>query len=130
MNFKPVVVASFETSVEAHLARTKLESEGIPCYLTDENIVTMNWLYTQAVGGIRLITDEHNAEQALKILKSMNVGTSSAENICPRCGAQMHITLASFLLNILGVIISCGLIIILAKKPLLHYRCSNCKYSA
>ena len=130
MSFKPIAVASFGTSAEAHLARTKLEAEGIPCYLTDENIVNANWLYAQAVGGIRLITDEKNAEQATEILKDMNIGATESGNRCPRCGTRMHATLASSLLNALVLIVSLGFSIILSKKSLVRYRCGNCGYVA
>ena len=128
MTFKPIAVASFGTSAEAHLARTKLEAEGIPCYLTDENIVNANWLYAQAVGGIRLMTDESRAEEAAKVLRGMNIGAAEPEHVCSRCGTRMHATLASSLLNALVLIVSLGLSIILFKKSLIRYRCGNCGY--
>jgi hypothetical protein len=39
---------------EAMVGRTILESAGLFCYLRDENVVRLDWAYSNAVGGIRL----------------------------------------------------------------------------
>ncbi len=53
---------------EAHLVRTKLESEGIPCQLLNEYTVTMDWFYANAVGGIKLIVPQAHYEKAINVL--------------------------------------------------------------
>jgi rubredoxin len=47
-------VAVFTTAIAAHAARTKLESEGIECFVADENLVGANPLYSNAVGGVKV----------------------------------------------------------------------------
>ncbi len=91
-----VTIATFSMAVEADLARAKLESEGIECFLADEHTVTVNWLYSQAVGGVKLQVRESDAQRALEILKGSPTLTENAENHeaentdqenvrCPRC---------------------------------------------
>ena len=47
-------VATFSFPHEAHIARAKLESEGIPALVADEHTINMQWLYSNALGGVRL----------------------------------------------------------------------------
>lgn len=55
-----IAIYTFENSVEAHLLKSKLESEDIPCFLFDENISTVMPLYSLATGGIKLkVRQEH-----------------------------------------------------------------------
>lgn len=55
------------TSFEAQIIRTHLESEGIPCAVTDEN---MNSIYGGAVGAFspRVLVREEDLEKARAIL--------------------------------------------------------------
>ena len=63
-----ITVATFDTLPDAHIAMGRLQSEGIPCRLADEHLVQMDWLYSIAVGGIKLQVQPHNAERAARIL--------------------------------------------------------------
>src|SRR6478609_8075277 len=49
-----VTVATFGESAAAHVARLKLENEGIPVFIADENIGVALWHYSIATGGIKL----------------------------------------------------------------------------
>ena len=64
-----VTIATFEYYQFAHLAKTKLESEGINCCINDEYTASMNWLYVNAIGGIKLQVLSSDAEKALTVLK-------------------------------------------------------------
>lgn len=61
-------MATFGQFVEAHLARTQLEEAGIVCQLADEQLVAVDWLYAQAVGGVRLQVDAKDAKRAKALL--------------------------------------------------------------
>ena len=65
---KFITVATFDTSPEAHIAMGRLQAEGIDCHLADEHLVQTDWLYSIAVGGIKLQVLPENAEKALQIL--------------------------------------------------------------
>jgi len=62
------IIATFSHPFEAHLAKGKLESEGVEAFIADENIVGINWLYSNLVGGVKLKVWEEDREEALKIL--------------------------------------------------------------
>lgn len=63
-----VVIKAFQEPLEANLARMRLEAEGIPCFLADENIVGIQPFYNLPVGGIKLTVREADAERAEAIL--------------------------------------------------------------
>jgi hypothetical protein len=52
----------------AHIIRTKLEDNGIPCFIADDNIISANPIYNNAVGGIKLKIFEHDLERCREIL--------------------------------------------------------------
>lgn len=61
-------VASFSFPHEAHIARAKLESEGIPVALADEHTVSMQWFYSNAIGGVKVQVPPSCAQRAIEIL--------------------------------------------------------------
>jgi tetratricopeptide (TPR) repeat protein len=65
-------VARFSFPVEAYLARTRLEWAGIPAFVADDRTVMANWLYSNAIGGVRLRVRECDVETAREILSSMD----------------------------------------------------------
>jgi hypothetical protein len=54
--------------VDAHIAMGRLQAEGINCWLADQHLVQTDWLYSPAVGGIKLQVDDEFADEARKIL--------------------------------------------------------------
>src|SRR4030042_4972559 len=54
---------------EAYIYKTKLEFEGIKCCIADEYIVIMNWLYSTAVGGVKVKVKESDVDNAIKLLR-------------------------------------------------------------
>jgi hypothetical protein len=65
-------LASFSQPVEAHLLRLRLENEGITAYLRDEHLVTFDWLYSNAVGGVKVDVADEDYERALEVLESVD----------------------------------------------------------
>lgn len=64
-----VIIARFDTQIDAWLARGKLEAEGIETWIEDENLVQTDWLYSIAVGGIKLLVNQQQAELAITVLQ-------------------------------------------------------------
>src|SRR5687768_1591628 len=64
------VIARFTSLGEAESARSALEAAGIGVVLGDENTVSMNWMYSQAIGGVKLLVHDEDRDQALAILAS------------------------------------------------------------
>ncbi len=63
-----ITIARYSLAIEAHIARAKLESEGIPAFVADEHTITADWLYSNAMGGVRLQVPDAFVEQARTIL--------------------------------------------------------------
>jgi hypothetical protein len=61
-------VATYTFPYEAQIARARLDSEGIPAFVADEQTINMQWLYSNAMGGVRLQVPLVYAEEALEIL--------------------------------------------------------------
>jgi hypothetical protein len=82
-------VSTFSKPEEAHLLRSRLEAAGIPAFVRDELTIQMNWLYSTALGGVRVeVADEH-LEAAREITALPTVNDSREETLlCPRCGSS------------------------------------------
>ncbi len=64
------IVESFATPEQAHIARSALESAGIECFVANENIVSVDFFWSQAVGGVQLHVREADAIRAREILST------------------------------------------------------------
>lgn len=53
---------------QAFVEKSVLDDAGIECFLQDDNVVRMDWLWSNAMGGIKLLVREKDAEEALKLL--------------------------------------------------------------
>ena len=67
---KLVTIATFDNMPEAHIAMGRLKAEGIPCSLADENLVQTDWLYSIAIGGIKLQVEPAYEPRAREILET------------------------------------------------------------
>jgi hypothetical protein len=67
-------VAHYTDPIEAHLARGRLQSEGIHAHLGDEHLAMANWEWRLAVGGVKLRVADRDAERARTVLRAMDAG--------------------------------------------------------
>jgi len=63
-----VTVATFSFPHEAHLARIRLEAADIEAFVADEHTINTQWLYSNAMGGVRLQVHAAQAEHAARVL--------------------------------------------------------------
>jgi len=89
-----VTLRKFRDLPEALLAKGSLESAGIECALADDNMVRLDWFYSNAIGGIKLLVDEDDLEAAEQLLSQPIPENFEAESIgsyeqpkCPKCGS-------------------------------------------
>ena len=86
-----ITVATFSKPEEAHLLRLRLGAGGIDAYVQDENTVQMNWLYSNAIGGVRVQIDETDLEAAREIVALPPVKAGEAGEVelteCPDCSS-------------------------------------------
>ncbi|MGD0869893.1 MAG: DUF2007 domain-containing protein [Bryobacteraceae bacterium] len=86
--------------------RGELEAFDIDATLADENAVSLNWLWSNALGGVKVQVPESEVEEAFGVLGSEQSDEPDGQDlpqaiICPSCGsANTHYYLdkrASFL---------------------------------
>src|SRR5436190_18581355 len=65
MGTKLVTIATFDQVVMAQMAADALRAGGIDAVVTDAEVVSMDWLLGQAVGGIKVQVREDDAERAV-----------------------------------------------------------------
>ncbi|HET6556165.1 MAG TPA: DUF2007 domain-containing protein [Prolixibacteraceae bacterium] len=89
---KIVVYQTFSDPINANIVKGLLDSHGIQCFLSDENIVTLNAFYSQAVGGVKLNVFEKDVQRINSILLSDVLETETIVDdntakgfICPHC---------------------------------------------
>jgi len=90
----PVMIARYGGVPEALVAKSMLDSAGIESFLGDENLVRLDWFYSNLVGGIKLMVREEDAETARAVLernipeKLEVAGVGEYEQpSCPKCGS-------------------------------------------
>ena len=117
--------------------RAELETAGVPVVLQDEHTVNANWLYSNAVGGVKLMVRTEDLDKAVRVLAGRRTGEYCEVNFsispeddpgatrCPRCGST-QVTRERFsrwaaFLSILVL----NFPFLLFRKRL---RCLNCDY--
>ena len=63
-----IMIGRYRDLPEGQLARSLLESAGIPCFLRDENTVRNDWLLSNLMGGMRLMVNAEDRDAANAIL--------------------------------------------------------------
>jgi len=56
---------------ELYVIKSRLESDGIECFLKDELTVQSNNFWSNAVGGVKLQVQEQDVKQAIELLKEL-----------------------------------------------------------
>jgi hypothetical protein len=72
MNY--VLLGTYENYIDAHIVQGRLEEEGISCWLKDEHTLTINPLWNNALGYIKLMVPDTQYERALEILNGPSRG--------------------------------------------------------
>lgn len=83
-------VARFSTPEEAHLFRTRLEAAGLEAYVQDENFVQLNWLMSNAVGGVRVQVADEDFDSAREFFsgEAAYEVPHVSEFPCPSCASE------------------------------------------
>jgi hypothetical protein len=68
VNDELVTIRTYRFANHADMDRMYLESAGIPAFLADDNVVTMDWLLGNAIGNVKLQVPRSRAEEALDFL--------------------------------------------------------------
>jgi predicted RNA-binding Zn-ribbon protein involved in translation (DUF1610 family) len=89
-----VTIRRYRDLSEAIVARSFLESAGIPVYLRDENLVRLDWQVSNFIGGIRLQVEADDEPAAVELLNQpvsptieLSEGEEFTQPRCPACGS-------------------------------------------
>ena len=63
-----VTLRTFYNPMEAEIIRTKLEANGIPCFIADESLGVLYPVYNQGGGGIKLKVFARDVEDSNEII--------------------------------------------------------------
>ncbi len=92
MTEKLITVAVYSTPYEANMVKSKLEANGIPAFVADEYTIGMNWLYSNALGGVKVQVPESLVPEALEVLRAEPVVEELRKideaKACPKCGSR------------------------------------------
>ncbi len=84
-----ITIARFSTPEQAHLFRLRLASGGVEAFILDEYMVQMDWLISNAIGGIRVQIAEEDLELSKQILQNPPDEPDAAITTnCPFCGSN------------------------------------------
>jgi hypothetical protein len=73
-------VATFQLPAQAELARNALTDADIPAVVTDGEVIAMDWLLTNAVGGVKVQVRPEDADRAAAVLHdALGAGAGLAE---------------------------------------------------
>jgi hypothetical protein len=91
-----VILRTFRDLPEALLAKSILDSSGIKCFLQDENAIRLNWLWSNALGSMKLLVREEDASEAAQLLEQKRIesfdltaGGSYKQPRCPVCDERL-----------------------------------------
>jgi hypothetical protein len=65
-----LLLARFDSYIDAHIALGRLQENNINCYLQDEYTVTIDPFLSNAIGGIKLMVVDSQFERAVEILEN------------------------------------------------------------
>jgi DNA-directed RNA polymerase subunit RPC12/RpoP len=81
-----VLLQSFTNYIDAHIVLGRLQEEDIDCWLKDENVVTINPIWTNATGGIKLMVAQNQLQKAQSLLLEFDTEKRSRFR-CPYCNS-------------------------------------------
>jgi len=99
-----VTLAQYYYYPDYAIVKSKLESDGIAVFLKDDMTVTIDPFLSNAIGGIKLQVKSSQAEEALKILNTIELNSDKPEvddeitignrifiktySFCPKCDSE------------------------------------------
>jgi hypothetical protein len=64
-----VILKSYRDMPGALIEKGLLENAGITCFLQDDNVVRMDWLWSNAIGGVKLLVPRGQLDEAAALLE-------------------------------------------------------------
>lgn len=87
-----VTVRSYRDPIDAELAKARLEGAGIPAFLADQHVVAIQWLYSIAIGGVKVNVEDSDLAFAREVLRedhSADLSIIPESESAPSHGAEV-----------------------------------------
>jgi hypothetical protein len=128
----PIVIRQYRDMPAAVTDRMVLEAGGIECFLYDENMVRLDWLWSNLLGGLKLVVRRKDAQDAETLLQSKAEGKFEVEGVgeyqqelCPKCGSD-DISCDELMKRIAGASLLVGVPIALVQRG---WNCHACGHT-
>ena len=125
-----IQLKTFSTISEAHVYKTILENEGIACFMEDEQMVSLDPILENALGGIKLMVNTEQYEQAKTFIQNFEHRPLTDENnipiTCPTCQSSNIYEDYKSIKSLKGII-SFFLSFLFIVYPLYFKRVKKCK---
>jgi hypothetical protein len=126
----PIVIRRYQHLPEALLSKSILDSSGIESILVDENLVRIDWFYSNLVGGIKLLVRGEDAATARELLEQATPEKFQVDGVGeyqqPRCPQCQSLDVAFNELNkriAYGGMLFAGIPIQMRNE---HWKCHSC----
>ncbi len=131
-NEKLITLKTFESGFPANLLKSKLEASGIDSVIFNENMITLNPLYSNAIGGITVKIRESDLEKANEVLLEISNSPfiNEFEEVvkCPKCNSD-KLESTSRAIKSKKSIFAFMITLLIGTYPIhtdLVYHCMNC----
>jgi len=91
---KPVIVGRYRDLSTASIAKSILDSAGVESFMADDGVIRMDWFYSNALGGIKLLVRDQDEAAARELLAAQVPEKFDVEGVgeyeqpkCPNCGS-------------------------------------------
>lgn len=124
---RAVIAATYPEAMAAHLARIRMEAEGIEAWVENENFASIYPTHGTFTGGVQLKVWEQDAQRATQIVRELHDDAWEAHEsryrACPACGSQNLSPGMGFLRMMLLTFLTVGVYLLFFYRPC---RCNAC----
>ena len=130
-------VATFTSPWDAHIAKGRLEAEGVPVFIAHEHHIWAGWIYSQALGGVKVQVPASRAVEAEAIIAEHLAGAfeqylpdeaaPEAANGCPRCGSGEVRDRVPWQ-SVAALVLSLGILSIIWPARREQHACADCGF--
>jgi len=122
-----IVFKRFENAIDANIIKTKLDANGIPCFLTEENLANLYPAQSFLLFGVRLHIFDKDKERASEILQENFLSVHETTK-CPRCQSDKVEVEYTRKVTPRIITILVGLLLIIGFPLRKVYRCQDCEH--
>jgi hypothetical protein len=66
-------LAAFSKPIDAHMLIAKLEGSGVRAFIRDEHMVTLDWLASNAIGGVKVDVADEDFARAREVMHAPSI---------------------------------------------------------